>query len=254
MVVDILGTENVLKYIESSKLSKFTIHRLNGTQNICIFESLDTSENKDIINKFANWADFMNNNIPYKITLFDFAEVQTDVNGQTKISKSKYKNGKMEATFILNSVQNFAPTKENQNTSNFDMASFRAEIINEIAKKQDENLILNEIKNLKLKFEELEEEEEEEEETKAGLLNGIDSNQISQIMGLINMFKPAPVVINGIEDITTEQTSKTQNINNAIKILYKYDKNLDTDLLKLANLAETKTDTFNMLISTLRSM
>ena len=40
----------------------------------------------------------------------------------------------------------------------------------------------------------------------------------------------------------------------ALKTLYKYDKNLDTDLLKLSEIAENKPDTFNMLINTLRQM
>lgn len=65
------------------------------------------------------------------------------------------------------------------------------------------------------------------------------------------MFKNnTPAVLNGTE----EQGTRTENINKAIKLLYKHDKQLDTDLLKLAEIAETKTETFNMLISTLRNM
>lgn len=71
-------------------------------------------------------------------------------------------------------------------------------------------------------------------------------------MGLINMFKTNDnkAIINGID---ANQTKK-DNLNKAIKILYKYDNQLDIDLLKLSELAETKTETFNMLINSLRTM
>jgi len=50
------------------------------------------------------------------------------------------------------------------------------------------------------------------------------------------------------------QPIQVENINRAIKTLSKYDTDLDSDLLKLANLAETNTPTFQMLLKTLRSM
>jgi hypothetical protein len=94
----------------------------------------------------------------------------------------------------------------------------------------------------------MDEEDEEEEDNSVA---GIQPDQIAQIMGLVNMFKnSSPAILNGTE----EQGTRTENINKAIKILYKHDKSLDTDLLKLAEIAETKTETFKMLINTLRSM
>jgi hypothetical protein len=72
-------------------------------------------------------------------------------------------------------------------------------------------------------------------------------------MGLVNLFKnQVNPSLNGVE--TPELSTQKDNINKAIKILYKNNKNLDTDLLKLAELSETKPDTFNMLLSTLRGM
>jgi len=97
----------------------------------------------------------------------------------------------------------------------------------------------------------MKEEEEEEKE-----VNGISpdmAQQMAQIMGIINMFKKpnTPPTINGAEET---QSNFKENINKALKTLYKYDKNLDTDLLKLSEIAENKPDTFNMLINTLRQM
>ena len=74
---------------------------------------------------------------------------------------------------------------------------------------------------------------------------------LAQLTGLINLFKggATPTALSGTE----EQSDRIENINKAIKTLYKYDKELDKDLLKLAEIAETKNETFKMLISTLRS-
>tara|TARA_R110000868_G_scaffold402001_1_gene677899 strand:+ start:360 stop:515 length:156 start_codon:yes stop_codon:yes gene_type:complete len=47
---------------------------------------------------------------------------------------------------------------------------------------------------------------------------------------------------------------KIANINKAVKILAKYDSEIDTDLLKLSSLAENQTATFEMLLKTLRNM
>ena len=67
------------------------------------------------------------------------------------------------------------------------------------------------------------------------------------------MFKNSPnPSLNGVTD--TDPDTQKININKALRILLKNDPQLDTDLLKLAELSETKKDTFNMLLSTLRSM
>lgn len=253
MQVDILGLENVVSYITATKLSKFVIQRAgSNAQAIPVFECIDSDSNANAVNEFSKWAAVMNNSLPYKITLFDFAQIKQDENGAIKVEKSKNKSGKTEVTFIINTAMQATQTNQQPNANNlgYDLAGLRADIIKEISKQQEENAILNEIKALKAKFAELEaEEEEEEEEEEPGKIGGIDPSQLSQIMGLVNMFKTpsTPPTINGVQE-------QQDNINKAIKILYKHDKALDTDLLKLAELAETKPDTFKMLLETLRKM
>jgi hypothetical protein len=158
----------------------------------------------------------------------------------------------MESVFILNNTftQGQQTNQQNQNNSGgYDLAALRESIVSEISKKNEESAILREIADLRQRFAEMDADDEEEEPNNS--VAGIQPEQIAQIMGLVNMFKGgAPAVLNGTE----EQGTRTENINKAIKLLYKHDKQLDTDLLKLAEIAETKTETFNMLISTLRSM
>lgn len=250
MQVDILGLENVVSYIQATKLSKFIIQRAGANaQAIPVFECIDSDSNSNAINEFSKWAAVMNNSIPYKITLFDFALIKQDENGQVKIEKSKNKSGKSEVTFVINTAMQTPTTNQQQNTMGFDLAGLRADIIKDISKQQEDNAILAEIKRLSSRLDELDadEEEEEEESSGPGGLGGLDATQLQSIMGLVNMFKTPtqPTQINGVEEVK-------ENINKAIKILYKHDKSLDTDLLKLADLAENKPDTFKMLLETLR--
>jgi hypothetical protein len=256
MLVDIQGKENVIKFIEASKLSKFSILRAGNTgYNIPIFECLNSNDNSNAVLEFNKIADILSVNIPYKIKLFDFCEEVINANGDIKIKKSKFASNKMEVIFVINTALNYQATQQPTiaqvgTHSAFDIGNLRADIIKDIAKAQEENLILKEIQELKLKFADLEEEEETADE-KTGI-GGIGQDQITQLFGLINMLKTNsnPATINGVD----ENQVKRDNINKAIKILYKYNNQLDLDLLKLSEIAETKTDTFNMLISTLRTM
>jgi len=250
MQVDILGLENVVSYIQATKLSKFIIQRAGGNaQAIPVFECIDSESNGNAINEFSKWASVMNNAIPYKITLFDFANITTNEKGETKIEKSKSKSGKTEITFVINTALQIQNTSQQPNQMGYDAASLRADIIKDIRKEQEESAVLNEIKRLSARLDELDEDDEEEEESEgsgAGL-GGLDATQLQSIMGLVNLFKTptTPTTINGVDE-------QKDNINKAIKILYKHDKSLDTDLLKLADLAENKPDTFKMLLETLR--
>jgi hypothetical protein len=254
MQVDIIGIENVLKYIEGARKTKFSIYRATGTNGayMPVFECLESDTNVNAVAKFRDWAELVNNNVPYKLIVYDFAEVTIAEDGTKKIKKAAERNGKMESVFILNNTftQGQQTNQQNQNNSGgYDLAALRESIVSEISKKNEESAILREIAELRQRFAEMDAEDEDEEPDNS--MAGIQPDQIAQIMGLVNMFKGnAPAVLNGTE----EQGTRTENINKAIKILYKHDKSLDTDLLKLAEIAETKTETFNMLISTLRSM
>jgi hypothetical protein len=249
--IDIIGTENVLKYIEVSKLSKFTIDANKSGHFICIFECINSNSNEIALNEFEKWSSFINPNQTYRITLFDVVDITED-NGILKTKKTKNKSNKMQCSFILN--ENYSAKNTQQIVGNIDEDAIYKRMQSKLIEEQNSNTILNEIRNLseRLNKMELEEVEEEEEEQTSGL-GALGSNQLEQIMGLVNMFKGATQSpqING--DIDT-QTEFKANINKAIKILYKNDPLLDKDLLKLANLSETKKETFNMLLSTLRSM
>ena len=91
--LDIIGTENVVKYIETSKLTKFTIDANKSGHFICVFECINSSSNEVAINEFSKWADFINPNQTYRITLFDV--VDQSIDEQSGILKTK-KNKKQK--------------------------------------------------------------------------------------------------------------------------------------------------------------
>jgi len=255
--VDLIGTENVLKYIQATGLTKFCIQRAEGNGSFLpVFECYDSNSNENAVARFQAWSEIVNTARPYKISMFNFIEFETLASGETKAKKSSHKGNKTEATFILsNNAQQLSSQNQTQHQNNFsgDFASLKADIIREISKQQEENAILNEIRALSARMNELEneEEEEEEEEEQTGIA-GIKPEQLSQIMGLVNLFKKPtqPNTINGIT-ITEEEI---KNCNIAIKRLFKTTPNLDKHLLKLAELSEQKPELYNMLLENLKSL
>ena len=251
MLVDIIGTENVLKYIKASKYSKFVVLRAGTTAaGVNVYESTDTEDNESAIQRFEDWANVVNNNVPYKILLFNEVEITTTQDGEIKTTRKKSKAGKMEALFILNNTAVNFGTSNQSKGENLDVNQLTAQIVEKIQKEQNENLLLKKITELEAKINAYEEDEEDEEEESGNSIAGIDANQLQQIMGLVNLFKGTgtPPQINGeIED-------RNANIKNAINRLYKHDKDIDKHLLKLADISEKDPATFKMLIGMLEQM
>ena len=258
MQIDLFGAESVIAYIKLCNFSKFTICNLNTNGNyIPAFDCNDSNSNDYAISQFEKMCEILNKNNCYKILCYNEIETVIDSKGNEKPKKLKGKEGKSTMIFSLSqNNNNFAKTSGNDNTNTnqgVDLVSFRKEIIKEIAEQNEKNEMLAEIREMKARFNALDEEEEEEEETG---IAGIKADQLSQLMGLVNLFKTTPAPsLNGIDDnLTIDKTIQRENINKALKILLSNDPELDTDLLKLAELSKSKPDTFKMLISTLRSM
>ena len=82
MTIDFIGTESVIKFIEASKLSKYKIERATNANGsyISVYEFNDSNNNIDAVNDFKRAAEFINPNVVYKITLYDFVEIEADEN------------------------------------------------------------------------------------------------------------------------------------------------------------------------------
>jgi|LakMenE18May11ns_1017448.scaffolds.fasta_scaffold9932192_2 hypothetical protein len=247
MQVDIIGIDNVAEFIKNTGLSKFSIDRPGSSRGtLPVFELLTNNSNDKAIEEFKKWAKVVNGNNEYKLTLFDKLDIVTDETGEEKAVKSKSKSNKAEIYFKLSDDHK----NNNLSGNNLDIENIRLQALNEFRTEQK-------IKDLEEKIKRLEEEEEEEEESGEELagLGGLNIHNIVSALNALNMIKNNGTTqtnqtptINGLND------DKIVNINKAIKILAKHDPDIDTDLLKLADMAENNAGTFQMLLKTLRSM
>jgi hypothetical protein len=252
MQTDYQGANSIANLIEITGLTKFRITRVGINKNsVPVYEHIGTGSNDKAVSKFREWASLTDNCLPYEMELFNSKE-DSEQNGEEVHNK---KQGKiLRFTFCLNKEERTSNINGVQNNNNSGNVT---ELIENALLKQramyENNELMKKLETMETKLNEYIAEEEEEEEEEQSELGGINSPAMMNLLGLLNKMvsginnKPK-TVINGL------QNDQITNINKAIKILSKYDSEIDSDLLKLANLAENNTATFEMLLKTLRNM
>jgi hypothetical protein len=249
MEADIIGLNKILDCIKGSSFTKLAVYRYpQNSGNIPVFEKLNAKSNHELVKEFNEWGKNIDNSVIYEINLFDNVLVSFDENGQEKLKRDNAKNGK--AKFYIQFKKDSNNNNYSNGSNNTDMATIVGLVSENLRKSQEDNLILKELAELKNKITIMEEDEEEEEETG---LAGLKPENIGQFISALQMLsgnnsQPTTSVINGVME------EKKENIKKAIGILYKYDPDLDQDLLKLSSLAENNNATFKMLLTTLRNM
>ena len=245
METDYQGCNSIANLIEITGLTKFRITRVGINKNsVPVYEHIGAGSNEKAVAKFREWASLTDNCLPYDMELFNTKE-DSEERGEEVHNK---KQGKiLRFTFCLHKAEKYhSQQPQQQQSSNVN------ELIENALLKQkafyENNELMKRLELMDQKLNEyMAEEEEEEEESQ---LSGLNNPNIINLLGILSksLSGNKPSVVNGLK---TEQIS---NINNAIKILSRYDDQIDSDLLKLANLAENNTATFEMLLKTLRSM
>lgn len=243
MEADFVGLNKITDVLKSSGFIKCSIYRYpNSTGSLPVFQKLGTKNNHELVSSFIEWGKNIDNNVIYEITLFNNVDTVIDETGAEKVVKTKSKEEK--AKFLIQ----FKKEANISTGSTTDVNSIVGLVTDRMIKVQEENLLMNEIKAIKDKLAEFD-QEEEEEETGLGALNPNNINMIMSALQMINgNTQQNKTVINGLTD------DKKANIQKALKVLFKHDPELDTDLLKLSDLAENNNGTFKMLLNTLRSM
>ena len=244
---DFYGIDNILNYIKLSDLSKFEVYHIGqDLKEQPLYSNYECNTNEGALMRFESLSKSLNPNTPYKIVLFDTLKVEAREDGTTSLKKSISKKDKMSATFCINSVYGSSEQTTNKVNNMLDVSSLKSDIINEINKHKEENEILKEIKKLSDRLDYLESDEEEEE------ISG-DNNQLNQLMGLIGLLKnQTNPTLNGAEE--NALTDEKAILNQAIKRLYVKNKNLASDLTKLADISENNPEMFKMLINSLRNL
>lgn len=260
MEVDFLGRAAVCSFIAQTGLTQFIIQKIGAAKNSApIFSFVDNKTNGRAVEEFSRFANSINSSQPYEMVLFNNID-ELDQDESTQYERKK-KSKMIRFTFQL---------KEDKSVGSIsDPKELFAGMLNEMKREQENNALLAEIRELKAKIDkiETEEEEEEEEAEQVGNLNimgGLTLNHVDGILARLAAYgiikapqgQPTPTNAQFAGDQTTAQEIdvKKTNIEKAVNILYKYDKDLDTDLLKLASVAENNNALFNVILQQLRSM
>lgn len=255
--VDVTGTSSVASLIEQSQLTKFLIQKTGAGKNSTpVFEFIKTTAtNKQAKDTFLQWSSNVlqggNNNNVYEILLFNDVDIIDNGTGEEELQRSKKKSNKMKFSFTLSPVSERSlgvlngGYSENNNTAELVKLA-----VDRALAERDKNDLSKELQSLRNEIKEMREEEEEEdlgEDKGNAIVNSLGALLLTKLGG-----KTEPVVINGAPD--GDHTEKLENINRAIKILWKHDKQLDSDLLKLGAVAESNPSQFNFLLNALRNL
>ena len=247
METDFNGAIQVANFIEMAGMTKFIISRVGQHKNIVpIFEHIEKGTNEKAVARFKEWASLTDNNLPYEMCLFNSIE-DSEMNGEEVRNKKQGKVNKF--TFCLNKQNNYSQHNQQMQKAP-DQQNIQELIENALLKQQikhENNEVLKKLAEMEQRFADLENDEDDDSAELSGL-NNPNLMNIVAMLGKALGNNAKPTAINGL------QPEQIKNINTAVKTLSKYDEFLDTDLLKLANLAETNTATFEMLLKTLRNM
>jgi hypothetical protein len=250
MQTDYTGSPAVLSLIEQTGLTKFIIFRIGNNKNsLPVYEHIDKSTIDACLNAFEKWAQIADNCLPYSMKLFNTKE-DSDFNGEEVRNKAKGKV--ISFTFCLGKETSYQQQNQNQNQQ-IDVAQAIELALLKMQTKHNESALLQKLTDMENKISELENDDDDLDELDNASMGGLNSPAMLNLLGLLGKAlggknAPAGTTINGLNDV------KIANINKAVKILAKYDDQIDTDLLKLSSIAETNPDTFKMLIQSLRSM
>ena len=252
--IDTYGSKSVIALIEQSLHTKFNILKAGAAkQTAPIFQCINTNSTEAAAKEFKRWSDNMQmggvNNNAYEIHLF--------TNYSDNASKSKETRLPVKFVFCLltnegnkqNIVRSENPAVSGQQINASDMVMLIKQTIEAEMKAREES---ETSKRLKAIEERLLEEDEDEEEA----INGGQNDLMAVLTQYAPMFAgalaggagKAPHAVNGTPD------EKIKRINTAIQRLHKADPEIDSDLLKLADIAEQKPDQFKFLLNALRTM
>lgn len=255
--VDCVGVHSIANIIRQSGLVKMSIQKYGMPRGTMpIFEDLQSKTNDRIVKCFTDWANTIQQGNPYNDTVYEltlFNDVDLDPEQDESEAKKGYgKKNKMRFAFQL--FRAGSNQHENKVTGAGSGAGSGVEIGQLeilIAKLIDEKInkrfaeIEERIEDIEADIDEIGEIGEQD--------NGKNEQMLDRLLGILDKSTatkktPANATINGIE---RDKKEVLENINKAVKILYKHDPELDLHLLKLADLAENNKPVFNTVISKL---
>jgi hypothetical protein len=283
-MVEYLGIEAVANAIQQSKLTKMVIVRVSdGKRSVPVFENLHCDSNGKLVESFKKWAYNIlqsnpTNNTTYEILLGNEKSLDTSDEEAQEFASEEYRPklktsgrgvSKMRFLFQLSNGNPYinAPQLQSLNgnyVSKDEISNIVAEALAKQAEKDKQDKLLKRIDELEQIING--ENEDYEEDENIDKVDRIMDRGERILDRLENWGKKKKVVeekkevekaeaVNGVSDISkaTGRDIKA-NINKAITTLYKHNKDLDLDLLKLAEIAEKNALYFKTMIKSLREL
>jgi hypothetical protein len=207
-----------------------------------------------------------------------------ETSGDYRAQRTKKKTNKVRFTFSLMPNENFGrqPNYGGNNMSREDVGKMLSDAIEKLSAKQREDELMKRLAGIEAR---LNDEDEEEDEEDTDIFDKIE-RVVDKIKDSDKKKKKKEKVreieaVNGFEDEDEDEEEEEEdailgsdedepasasvktkrnkeevkaNLKKAIGILYKYDTDLDRDLLKLAKIAQNNRPMFNTLLESLRKV
>lgn len=252
METDYTGVKSVAQIIEHTGLTKFIISRIASTRNSApVYEFLTGTSNAKALDAFNKWASITENTNLYEMLLFNELVTNGEEADEEKKAHNRNKSKSLKFTFTLTKQ---VPYNQQPQTQNIDVAQAIENALLKHTQLTEEKESNRKIQALETKIDALiNAADDDDDDNDDEQLSGLNNPNLVNLIGLLTKLtgqKTTPPPINGIK-LSDE---KIKNINAAIKKLYKYDDEIDSDLLKLAEIAENNNATFKMLLNSLRTM
>jgi hypothetical protein len=263
MEVDAIGIKNIADLIRQSGLPYFHIYRSNSGQGATpIYENLDSKNVNSSAEKFIAWANTILQGNPANCTIYDIVLhnsdlnniSDSDINEEGKLKRAR--KNKMRFSFCLKENPNFGVIGTSpQIVERADYSNFipRDEFDRKLNDAIEKIALKNKIAELE---KELEEEEEEEEEEKQPAWIGALMPFLQNYLGGKNNNAQInnPAVINGVNKESVFSDEDLEKIDIAVDKMLQVDKDIISNLEKLAELSEKNPSQFLMLVNMLNNM
>jgi hypothetical protein len=249
--IDVYGSKAIVAFIEQSKHTKFNITKAGAVKQTAPVFQCHGNSNQEAAKEFSRWAEIMQqggtNNNAYELFLF------TNYSDTTKTKEGKLPVKIIFCLLASDGNKKIAGPEEKHQGEKIDAQSITTLITLSIEKA----LATREESEVCRRLRELEERLDEEEEALGATQQPSELMQILGALGasgaLLGSDTPraAKVAVNGTAE---DGKLKLQRINTAIQRLHKIDPDIDSDLLKLADIGEKNPDQFKFLLNALRGM
>lgn len=259
-VVDAVGVASIAAIIKQSGLQKISIVKYGSAKGVLpVFEDNDSKTNDRIVKGFTDWANNIllgnqYNDTVYEVVLYNEPpeeEPDEDTGEKKTIKRGYYRANKMKFNFQL--FRSGQPNQQQNERVSGHADPYTPEKLSELVNNEIlKNELLRRLTAVENDVNELFDMIADIQEND---VSGTEENKTNQYLDkLINLMNGKTGKSAQVNGTGNEPEKVKENINKAIKILYKHDKQIDVHLLKLANLAETNTLLFNQIVESLEKM